>query len=238
MDDDAAPVQLPVQLLTAHAPGTSGELAGAAVRHGEHPRDAASRAAGRPVPAGVLPEVRSVPDSVPGRHLLQLVYGPPPAGPAVALPFIRSDSTSGADPPRVRRCGAYAVLLAGGRLLLTRLAGGQRLWTLPGGGIDPGEHPTGAVRREVLEETGLPLLLGPLIDVDSQHYTGHAPDGRLEDFHAIRFVYAGGVPTDVEPRVLETAGSTDLVAWVPVAELDRLRLAPLVPRALRVHGST
>ncbi|MGR3542489.1 MAG: NUDIX domain-containing protein [Hasllibacter sp.] len=61
----------------------------------------------------------------------------------------------------VRRPGAYAVVLAPGGVLLTvQQTGAGPDVQLPGGGIDPGEHPVPALRREVLEETG--WTLGPV----------------------------------------------------------------------------
>lgn len=52
------------------------------------------------------------------------------------------------------RPGAYAVLWRDGRLLLTHQADPTPEYQLPGGGIDPGESPLPALRREVFEETG------------------------------------------------------------------------------------
>ena len=62
----------------------------------------------------------------------------------------------GAPPrPRIRygrRPGAYGIVLCRGGLLLTVDPGGEV--QLPGGGIDAGESPEHALRREALEETG------------------------------------------------------------------------------------
>jgi 8-oxo-dGTP diphosphatase len=53
-----------------------------------------------------------------------------------------------------RRAGIYGVLLDGDAVLLTHQAEPVPEYQLPGGGIDPGEHPIAALHREVYEETG------------------------------------------------------------------------------------
>ena len=58
-----------------------------------------------------------------------------------------------------RRRGAYAVLMRGGRVLLTHQQEPWPEFQLPGGGIDPGEHPVPALHREVREETGWSMQL-------------------------------------------------------------------------------
>lgn len=52
------------------------------------------------------------------------------------------------------RPGAYAILEREGKFLLTFQEEPEAEFQLPGGGIDPGESPTQALHREVLEETG------------------------------------------------------------------------------------
>ena len=67
----------------------------------------------------------------------------------------RMSSTT--DHPRVYH-GAYGLCRnPSGYLLLVRLADGvdKGRWTLPGGGVEWGEHPDGAVLRELEEETGI-----------------------------------------------------------------------------------
>ncbi len=54
------------------------------------------------------------------------------------------------------------VILDGGRIVLLRNGRGE--WRLPGGRLEAGESPEECVAREVLEELGLSVEVGPLLD--------------------------------------------------------------------------
>jgi 8-oxo-dGTP diphosphatase len=156
-------------------------------------------------------------------------------GAVPTVPMVR-DALAHHRPVRLQRLAAYALVVRDDAVLLTRNSvRGPRpgTWTLPGGGLHHGEPPADAVAREVREECGLEPTVGQVLGVHDEHFTGTAPHGREEDFHGVHLVFAA-VVTEGEPEVQETDGTTDAVAWVPLADVrsGRVPVAEVVTAAL------
>jgi ADP-ribose pyrophosphatase YjhB (NUDIX family) len=69
------------------------------------------------------------------------------------------------DHPDVRRVFASVAILDDRRVLLVREAEPPGCWNLPGGGLERGEAPLDAARRELREETGLEVMPDELVGV-------------------------------------------------------------------------
>jgi 8-oxo-dGTP pyrophosphatase MutT (NUDIX family) len=164
--------------------------------------------------------------------VLELRYAVEPATPVAPAP--RQVST---DPGLVRaqdeqvapyqRTAAYGVVTSDAGLLLTELSettSAPGRWTLPGGGLDPGEQPEQALHREIWEESGQRVEQVRLLEVQTSHWIGRAPGGRLEDFHAVRIVYAAWCAAPTEPVVHDVGGSTASVRWVPFDQVESYAL--------------
>jgi 8-oxo-dGTP diphosphatase len=129
-----------------------------------------------------------------------------------------------------QRIAAYGVCVdRDGRVLLARAAPSLSLrgrWFLPGGGVDHGESPADALRREMFEESGLTVVLGPLLDVVSDVRT--IPDGT--SLHTVRVIYRiAEWRGTLRPEV---GGTTDDIRWVTPEELLTIPLAFYVQTVL------
>jgi 8-oxo-dGTP diphosphatase len=135
------------------------------------------------------------------------------------------------DPSRTQRLGAYAVVVDADRMLLTRISPigyPPGAWTLPGGGVDHGESPHAAVRRELYEEAGLAALSARLVDVHDVHVVEVGRGDQYEDYHGVHLLYAVTVDVTTPPHVVDVDGTTDLVRWVPIDEIGS-GVSPVLP---------
>ncbi len=136
------------------------------------------------------------------------------------------------------RLGAYAVAIDGrGRLLCSRVSPGYPwagTWTLPGGGVEWGEHPDQAVLRELREETGLSGRIESILGIDS--HTVERPVTRPGPAHIVAILYR--VVEVTGDLCVEQDGSSDACAWMTRTEVLAVPHVPLVTRALAATGQS
>ncbi|MPV36945.1 NUDIX domain-containing protein [Georgenia subflava] len=131
------------------------------------------------------------------------------------------------------RVACYGVVVDDGRILLAHWAGANGAgWTLPGGGMEPGETPQETAVREVLEETGFTVTLDDLLGVTNfwipveERQDGGGP-GPLQGLRVIyRARITGGVLT------AEADGSTDDARWFDLDDVAALERVSLVDEAV------
>ena len=142
---------------------------------------------------------------------------------------------------RLQRVAAYNVCVDdASRLLMCRLSEITErpgYWTLPGGGIDFGEHPEAGAIRELEEETGLTGRIVELLAVDSLRRPAVDDHGAEIDYHGVRIVYR----TEITGGALrhETDESTDRAEWHTREDLGALPLVELGRLGVRLaYGTT
>lgn len=117
--------------------------------------------------------------------------------------------------------GVAAVVLRGDQVLLVQRGRepGKGSWGLPGGVLELGETLAEGVRREVREECGVEVEVGPVVGVFEPMQRD--ADGRLR-FHYVVIDYLARYLSG-EPQAADDA---DDARWVDVAALDGLPMHP------------
>jgi ADP-ribose pyrophosphatase YjhB (NUDIX family) len=132
----------------------------------------------------------------------------------------------------IRVSAAAAVVREGGLLLVEFDEPGVGLhYNLPGGGHEAGEALRETARREVREETCAEIEVGRLLLV--AEYEPLRGGERRGTEHKLILVFAGTLLPGSEARLPEKLDPFQIgVRWVPLAELDSVRLLPEFGREL------
>ena len=130
--------------------------------------------------------------------------------------------------------GVGGVIVSGGGIVLIK-RGAEPLkgqWSLPGGGVEIGETLPAAVAREVLEETGLDVEVGPVVEV----FDRITRDG--EDRVRYHYVLVDYLCWPIG-GTLHAGSDVDDAVLADPADLSRFELTPktaaVIARALELH---
>ncbi|HHY92088.1 MAG TPA: NUDIX hydrolase [Firmicutes bacterium] len=115
--------------------------------------------------------------------------------------------------------GVGALILREKSVLLVRRGKepAYGLWSLPGGAVELGETLTAAVQREIAEECGLDIEVGPPVAVLDSLTTD--PNGRIVYHYVLVDFWA-----EVKGGALCSASDARAARWVPLSEVAGLAL--------------
>jgi ADP-ribose pyrophosphatase YjhB (NUDIX family) len=136
------------------------------------------------------------------------------------------------DNPRVHN-GAYGLCRdPSNQLLLVRITDGldKGKWTLPGGGIEWGEHPDDTVLRELEEETGITDVRSLQVTALYSHKYCRSENFPYDSVHHIGIIYDLTLGNfDIRS---EQDGTTDRCEWFTESQVRQLPLVPIVEFAV------
>ncbi len=117
--------------------------------------------------------------------------------------------------------GVGGVVLAGGEVLVVKRGAepSKGLWSIPGGAVETGESLAQACAREVAEETGLEVSVGPVVEIIERLLRDE--QGRVE-YHYVLIDFVCSSPRR-EPQAADDAADA---RWASLDSLEGLGLTP------------
>ncbi|MBT2696613.1 NUDIX domain-containing protein [Bacillus sp. ISL-40] len=112
-----------------------------------------------------------------------------------------------------------AVILRNHRDILLQERVDNGMWSLPGGGMEPGETVEDAIKREVIEETGFAVAVKKLIGIysDPNHVIKYA-DGEVRQQFSICFL------CQIIDGSIGISHESKRVAFVPLVDLHTIHI--------------
>jgi len=141
------------------------------------------------------------------------------------------------------RCAAKALIVDGSRILLNRCRrqDGSIYYDLPGGGQHPFESMEQAVRREVLEETGLSVRVLRFAAMAEEIYTNENLRQRYPDYcHRVMHIFTAEPDGAATVSPSEKDWGMEESEWISlddVEDLPQLRPMALQPRLKEILSS-
>lgn len=125
-------------------------------------------------------------------------------------------------------CGVGAIVKKGDTVLLVRRGkpplSGE--WSVPGGAVEIGETLQEATRREIHEETGIEISVGPV--ADAIEIIQRDGQGRVK-FH---YVIVDFVATWLRGELTAATDASE-ARWVPIGDLDKYNIYPRTLEVIR-----
>ena len=104
-----------------------------------------------------------------------------------------------------------------------------KLWELPGGGVDFGESPQKALKREIFEEVGLDVAVGKPLAVD--HYFMEVSDinGKKQKIYRVEIIFSCMINNS---QKVALSHEHEEFKWVAKENLDTIAMTDFMKKAI------